>query len=135
MRFRVKYSNFLRWSAKPTAICFPPLCWLLGLLLCVVPVQAQQTGLEGNGRRVLTALRLGEVEFIQLDGNLDEPAWDRAVPATDFLQRDPLNGQPATLDIQLPPYSLLVFSKTPLPVTPPSGPVTTQTGQQWWMLP
>ncbi len=52
--------------------------------------------MEEDGRRVLTAIRLGEIESIRLDGNLDEPVWDRAVPATNFLQQDPLNGQPAT---------------------------------------
>ena len=96
MRFKIKSCNFLRWAAKLAKICFPSLCCLLGLLLSGVSLQAQQAGLEGNGRRVLTALRLGEVEFIRLDGNLDEPAWDRAVPATDFLQSDPLNGELAT---------------------------------------
>ena len=35
-------------------------------------------------------------ESITLDGRLDEDAWMRAVPATNFLQRDPDNGQPAT---------------------------------------
>ena len=35
-------------------------------------------------------------ESITLDGRLDEDVWMRAVPATNFLQRDPDNGQPAT---------------------------------------
>ena len=35
-------------------------------------------------------------ESIVLDGRLDEDVWMRAVPATNFLQRDPDNGQPAT---------------------------------------
>ena len=35
-------------------------------------------------------------ESITLDGRLDEDVWLRAVPATNFLQRDPDNGQPAT---------------------------------------
>ena len=35
-------------------------------------------------------------ESITLDGRLDEAVWMRAVPATNFLQRDPDNGQPAT---------------------------------------
>ncbi len=35
-------------------------------------------------------------EKILLDGRLDEDVWMRAVPATNFIQRDPANGQPAT---------------------------------------
>jgi hypothetical protein len=33
---------------------------------------------------------------IKLDAVLDEPAWARAEPATDFLQREPFEGEPAT---------------------------------------
>ncbi len=33
---------------------------------------------------------------IVLDGNLDEPEWNLAQPATDFIQNDPLMGEPAT---------------------------------------
>ncbi|MCC7418225.1 MAG: carbohydrate binding family 9 domain-containing protein [Acidobacteria bacterium] len=47
-------------------------------------------------RRTLAALRLAPGERIALDGILDEAAWRRAVPATDFIQQDPDNGQPAT---------------------------------------
>ena len=35
-------------------------------------------------------------DSITLDGRLDEDVWMRAVPATNFLQEDPDNGQPAT---------------------------------------
>ena len=31
-----------------------------------------------------------------IDGNLDEAVWQRALPATDFIQRDPQEGSPAT---------------------------------------
>ncbi len=33
---------------------------------------------------------------ITLDGVLDEPAWAEAEPATDFTQREPLDGEPAS---------------------------------------
>ena len=49
-----------------------------------------------HAARSLTALRLGEGETIHLDGTPDEAVWHRAQPATDFLQRDPDNGAPAT---------------------------------------
>jgi hypothetical protein len=46
--------------------------------------------------RVLQALRLEAGDMLRLDGTLDEPFWTRAAPATDFVQRDPQNGAPAT---------------------------------------
>lgn len=45
-----------------------------------------------SGRRTMTAERLGDDERIVLDGRLDEAAWDRATPATDFIQQDPIYG-------------------------------------------
>ena len=47
-------------------------------------------------RRTLAALRVGDTERITLDGMLDEAAWARAVPASNFIQQDPDNGRPAT---------------------------------------
>lgn len=44
--------------------------------------------------RVVTALRTAEA--IVLDGRLDEEGWKRAEPATDFLQKLPNNGAPAS---------------------------------------
>ena len=68
-------------------------------VLTVAPAVAQQTAQGGNGlppdRRTMTALRLDADEQIALDGVLDEAAWQRAVPATDFVQQDPaLGGTP-----------------------------------------
>ena len=47
-------------------------------------------------RPEVKAYRLADPEAIVLDGVLDEPAWQRAAPATDFRQRDPDNGAAAT---------------------------------------
>ena len=44
----------------------------------------------------MTAVRMSDSESIVLDGRLDEGVWKRAVPAADFIQQDPNNGQPAT---------------------------------------
>jgi hypothetical protein len=44
----------------------------------------------------MEAVRMAETERIALDGLLDEGVWTRAVPATNFIQIDPDNGQPAT---------------------------------------
>lgn len=49
-----------------------------------------------TARPEVRAYRLAEAESIVLDGNPDEAVWQKAVPATNFLQRDPENGEPAT---------------------------------------
>jgi hypothetical protein len=45
-------------------------------------------------QKVITAVRI--TEPITLDGQFDEPAWALAVPGTDFIQRLPRTGAPAT---------------------------------------
>ena len=40
----------------------------------------------------MAAERIGDGEQIVLDGILDEPVWQRAVPASDFVQQDPVLG-------------------------------------------
>jgi hypothetical protein len=49
-----------------------------------------------ESRPRIRAIRLAETEVIIVDGRLEEPIWQRAVPATDFVQRDPDLGKPAT---------------------------------------
>ena len=44
----------------------------------------------------IRAYRLAEGESIVVDGAPDESIWQKAQPATNFLQRDPDNGTPAT---------------------------------------
>ncbi len=41
-------------------------------------------------------IALGASSTITIDGVLDEAVWRLAAPATDFIQADPLEGQPAT---------------------------------------
>ena len=61
------------------------------------PPQPSVQGTPDNGaRRTIAAWRLAENETITLDGRLDEPVWAQAVPAGQFVQIDPDNGQPAT---------------------------------------
>src|SRR5207247_8009788 len=43
--------------------------------------------------KIVTALRINEK--ITIDGHLEEPAWQQALPAKDFLQQRPRNGDPA----------------------------------------
>jgi len=58
-----------------------------------VPARAQQAPAT---RPEVRAYRLADTDTIVINGAPDEPAWQKAEPATDFLQRDPDNGQPAT---------------------------------------
>ena len=67
----------------------------------IAPPPAQQVppgsaSTSPTERRSVEAIRMATDESITLDGRLDEDVWMRAVPATNFLQRDPDNGQPAT---------------------------------------
>ena len=67
----------------------------LGLSMALVAGSAAaqpRTGVLDSGRRTMTAERLRDGERIVLDGRLDEPSWDRASPATDFIQQDPIFG-------------------------------------------
>ena len=59
----------------------------------VPPGSASESPAE---RRFMAAVRMEPDESIELDGRLDEDVWLRAVPATNFRQRDPDNGAPAT---------------------------------------
>ena len=64
------------------------------VLVCVSTPAAAQS--QPGERRTVRALPLQPAESITLDGNLDEDAWRRAIPARDFIQQDPDNGKPAT---------------------------------------
>ncbi len=65
---------------------------LLGpICLFVVTVAS---GFAGDGTRVMRAVRTPIPPV--LDGFLSDSVWSSAVPAGDFIQRDPVEGQPAT---------------------------------------
>jgi Domain of unknown function (DUF5916)/Carbohydrate family 9 binding domain-like len=67
------------------------------LLLFVAAVSGTGQSLtltSPDGRRQVGAVRADAP--VNVDGVLDEPVWTRAVPATDFVQADPSEGQPAT---------------------------------------
>jgi hypothetical protein len=59
-------------------------------------VPAGSASISPGERRTMEAVRMTADESIDLDGRLDEGVWMRAVPATNFRQRDPDNGAPAT---------------------------------------
>ena len=54
--------------------------------------QSQANG-QGDAETVdLIALRLESGAAIDVDGRLDEEAWERAIPITDFTQQEPVEG-------------------------------------------
>ena len=55
---------------------------------------APQEPAPDQPKKVVTALLT--TTPITLDGVLDEAVWKAAVPATDFVQREPRQGEPAT---------------------------------------
>jgi hypothetical protein len=58
------------------------------------PPSTAPGSLQPDERRTVRAVRLQPDERIVLDGHLDEQVWSGAVPASDFIQQDPDNGQP-----------------------------------------
>ncbi len=70
-----------------------PLLVLAIVLLAGTPALAQRPA-SGGQRRELTAVRIES--GLRLDGALDEEVWQRTVPATDFVQSEPYEGQPST---------------------------------------
>ena len=71
----------------------------LVLSLLIVPtLAAAQTSSQDRfrDRKQAQAVRMAEDQSITLDGRLDEPAWQAALPIADFIQREPTNGAAAT---------------------------------------
>jgi len=73
--------------------------WSALVALCaILPCAPARAQTSTAATRVVEAVRLEPGESVRLDGVLDEPAWDRARPASSFRQREPDNGAPATED-------------------------------------
>ncbi|HSH75338.1 MAG TPA: DUF5916 domain-containing protein [Longimicrobiales bacterium] len=94
-----------RLARRPFA-CLERRLSLVLLFMLAAPIAGQQSGTAPagdqeaqaarrearplpEGRRTMTAVRLRPDERIELDGILDEAVWQRAEPATDFIQQDP----------------------------------------------
>ena len=75
---------------------FPSVVLLIGaafglLLPSSSAAQAQQTA----GRKRADAVRVADGS-IRVDGRLDEDVWRDVPPATDFVQKEPIEGAPPT---------------------------------------
>jgi hypothetical protein len=85
-------------TTSGTRACFGLASALIAALVLAAPALAQSApdadvhpALQ-QGRRTMTALRLGDGDDFSLDGVLDEPFWMRVEPATDFVMQDPILG-------------------------------------------
>ena len=68
---------------------------VLALCLLLVAPAVLRAGQEEEGAaavRTVRALPLGPEERIELDGRLTEAAWDRAEPAGELVQQEPIEG-------------------------------------------
>ncbi len=75
--------------------CAVPIICVLLILVVHVPLGRAQDSTRDVAPEI-GAVRLAEGESIRIDGSLEEDAWQRVAPATEFRQRDPENGAPAT---------------------------------------
>ncbi len=71
-------------------------CVLCGVVASSPCSTLAQEAVPASPPRVVTALRLTSGDAVRLDGVPDEPVWQRADVAAEFLQREPSNGDPAT---------------------------------------
>lgn len=70
--------------------------WILFLLVLVTGLTGAKTELtDRDGPRSINAVYINNGS-IHIDGSLGDPAWQRAEYASDFIQRDPLEGKAAT---------------------------------------
>jgi len=67
-----------------------------GQLNVATPAVQPTRLLGGIERREMSAMQMGSEDRVTLDGVLNESVWGRAVPAADFRQQDPENGEAAT---------------------------------------
>ena len=78
--------------------------WVVGV--CLVATSSPQPLAAAAGaeiavaRRQATAHRLVETD-IDLDGRLLEDAWERAIPITEFVQKEPIEGAAPTDDMEV----------------------------------
>jgi hypothetical protein len=64
------------------------------LLLLASALEAQERSADVTAeRKQATAVRVPD-GTVQIDGRLDEEAWDQAVAITDFVQKEPVEGAP-----------------------------------------
>ncbi len=71
-----------------------PRCLLFLVTLCLTVVGAGAQTSQESGQRSVEVLRI-ESEIV-IDGELDEPEWQRVEPTTEFTQQEPIMGVPSS---------------------------------------
>jgi hypothetical protein len=75
---------------------------LVATLCAATPAEAQTSSVtEPALARTATAVAVVATDRIAIDGQLDEPAWSLATPASGFIQQQPDEGRPATLGTEV----------------------------------
>jgi len=74
---------------------------LLALLLAPVAVPAQTNGSAAHATAAPTASAARREAEVAVDGRLDDVAWQRAAPSTEFRQYQPDEGAPASLPMEV----------------------------------
>ncbi|MGE0706362.1 MAG: DUF5916 domain-containing protein, partial [Vicinamibacterales bacterium] len=84
-------------SLTLSRLSFRLLCLLACLaLLPAADLRAQGSPAAGELRKQATAVPLPSGQSIDVDGRLDDEAWQRAPAITDFVQKEPIEGAPPT---------------------------------------
>ncbi len=77
----------------------PVLTTLFLLAVVAAHAHAQSVISSPDGRKQVIAVPASTP--VTIDGTLDDEVWTRAVPASGFIQADPLEGQPASEDTEV----------------------------------
>ncbi len=72
-----------------------------GVLVAQQPPSLANDSLIAGPDGILEARRLPDGTSIELDGRIEEPAWAAAAPITDFTQQEPVEGVPASEDMEI----------------------------------
>ena len=67
----------------------------VGLCLCALPASAQPPVSGPASRKQATATRVANGS-VRVDGRLDDEAWLKAAPITDFIQKEPVENAAPT---------------------------------------
>lgn len=73
-----------------------PLSRSIRAVLAALPLFAAVLPAQGPRAPREVVASTASPDAIRLDGRLDEPAWLAAIPASDFTQREPIEGTPAS---------------------------------------
>src|SRR5690348_9381868 len=69
------------------------------VMICALP-RATKAQTTARASQMIEAVRVAHAVRIdaspKMDGTLDDPLWEQAIPIKDFRQKEPYEGQPAT---------------------------------------